>query len=41
NGKDTQDEYSKLLLDELIVKNLLGNKQTKDTPGSNVNTVIT
>ncbi|CAG8811645.1 377_t:CDS:1, partial [Gigaspora margarita] len=41
NGEDTRYGYSKLSPDELIMENLLGNKQTKDTPGSNVNTVPT
>ncbi|CAG8647378.1 1609_t:CDS:2, partial [Gigaspora rosea] len=37
---DNIDTSNKLSPDELIVENLLGNKQTKDTPGSNINTVI-
>src|SRR4051794_11554604 len=40
NGEDTQYGYSKLPLDELLMKNLLEKKQTKDTPSSNVNTVL-
>ena len=39
NGEDTRYGYSKLLLDELLMENLLEEKQTKDTPSSNVNTI--
>ena len=39
NGEDIWYGYSKLPLDELLMKNLLEKKQTKDTPSSNVNTV--
>ncbi|GBC18173.1 hypothetical protein GLOIN_2v1791232 [Rhizophagus irregularis DAOM 181602=DAOM 197198] len=37
NGKDTRYGYSKLPPDELLMENLLENKQTKDSSSSNVN----
>ena len=37
NGKDTWYGYSKLLYNELLMENLLENKQTKDSFSSNVN----
>ena len=39
NGKDTRYGYSKLSPDEILMDNLLENKQTKDIPSSNVNTI--
>ncbi|RIA93714.1 hypothetical protein C1645_819006 [Glomus cerebriforme] len=39
NGEDTQYRYSKLPSDELLMENLLKEKQTKDTSSSNVNTI--
>jgi len=37
NGEDTRYEYSKLSHDELLMENLLENKQIKDSSSSNVN----
>jgi hypothetical protein len=39
NGEDTRYGYSKLPPDELLMENLLEEKQTKDTSSSNVNTI--
>ena len=39
NGKDTRYGYSKLLPDEILIDNLLENKQTKDISNSNMNTI--
>ncbi len=39
NEKDTQYGYSKLSPDEILMNNLLENKQTKDILSSNVNTI--
>src|ERR1051325_7033203 len=40
NGEDTRYGYSKLPSDELLMENLFEGKQTKDTPSSNVNTIL-
>ncbi|UZO09254.1 uncharacterized protein OCT59_029488 [Rhizophagus irregularis] len=40
NGEDTRYGYSKLPPDELLMENLFERKQTKDTPSSNVNTIL-
>jgi predicted nucleic acid-binding protein len=39
NGKDTWYGYSNLPPNELLMENLLEEKQTKDTSSSNVNTI--
>uniref|UniRef100_U9T8B8 Uncharacterized protein n=2 Tax=Rhizophagus irregularis TaxID=588596 RepID=U9T8B8_RHIID len=40
NGEDTRYGYSKLPPDELLMENFFEGKQTKDTPSSNVNTIL-
>ena len=40
NGKDIQYSYSKLSFDDLLMRNHLGSKQTKDIFSSNINTAL-